>query len=158
MQHCAKHFNTHQDTILSSFLSHGEEGFFAEIRSRIRRAITEIAERQQYYLRLLDKKRALAQAENKDNAFLFRKDPTGDSGSLNNVIDHEVLAYLQSYDEPFPETGFIREILRFLQLLCEGHNTRLQAHKPSPLPLSASNFFVFSLELPANTNKQYRVL
>ena len=134
MQHCAKHSNSHQDTILSSFLSHGEEGFFAEIRSRIRRAITEIAERQQYYLRLLDKKRALAQAENKDNAFLFRKDPTGDSGSLNNVIDHEVLAYLQSYDEPFPETGFICEILRFLQLLCEGHNTRLQVHKIPPLP------------------------
>lgn len=74
-------------------------------------------------MRLLDKKRALAQAENKENLLLFRKDTVG---GLSNVIDYEVLEFLRSYDEPFPETGFIQEILRFLQLLCEGHHTRMQ--------------------------------
>ncbi len=49
-------------------------------------------------------------------------------GQLITEIDHEVLDYLKTNTEPFAESGFIREVLRFLQLLCEGHNLELQVN------------------------------
>ena len=46
----------------------------------------------------------------------------------NSKINYKLLAYLKSLDEEqYKEKGFIKPILRFLQLLCEGHNLDLQA-------------------------------
>jgi hypothetical protein len=111
-----------QDTIKESFQQEGQEGFFSELRSRFRRAVTEIKEKQQFYARLLEKKRALA-LEGESNRALFRRDSRG---QLTNEIDNELLKFLHDSDEPFQETGFMQKILRFLQLLCEGHNLHLQ--------------------------------
>lgn len=41
-------------------------------------------------------------------------------------MDHELLRYLRQTEVSYPESGFIRKILRFLQLLCEGHNKDMQ--------------------------------
>ncbi|KAL6077190.1 Inositol 1,4,5-trisphosphate receptor type 1, variant 2 [Balamuthia mandrillaris] len=109
-----------QDTILSAFYSGDADGFVASIRSRIRRSVVEIKEKQQYYLRRWELRRGLEPGES--SLDLLRS--TGNSNSSG--LSHRTLAMLQNNEEPFPESGFIKEILRFLQLLCEGHNLNLQ--------------------------------
>lgn len=101
-----------QKTIHEKFVgTETDEALFYEIRSRIRRSISEIKEKQQFYARKLEKQLALQvvteQTASKDELLL-------------QVLESE------DADESFPETGFIFEILRFLQLLCEGHNLALQ--------------------------------
>lgn len=77
---------TVQDTIYELFLSNSDGEFFLAIRSRIRRSMLEIKEKQ---LASKQEKSAIAQ-------------------------------------ETFVESGHILPLLRFLQLLCEGHNNQLQ--------------------------------
>ena len=188
--------------------SNGDEAFFCEIRSRIRRAIAEIKERQQFYARKAEKRKAL---QNDAIGALPSSSPspsspsttttsttmmTSNSSSSNNMsssnnagtastgggggggggisprtlavaatggamnlsssagstnglsgastgsgggggggssgaagagsFDTKMLEILLDDDEEFKETGFIGEVLRFLQLLCEGHNDCLQ--------------------------------
>jgi hypothetical protein len=111
------------------------------------------AEKQQFYFRLLERKRAQEHQRTEANAILFRNDKFG-YGALKapsswrveasrrtqhahthvvrivircrTGIDNELLAYLKRTEGSYPESGFIRKILRFLQLLCEGHNLDMQ--------------------------------
>lgn len=96
-------------------------------------------EKQQFYFRLLERKRAQEHQRTEANAILFRNDKFGyvdpqsrkvlqlySSLMRSTAIDHEMLRYLRQTEGSYPESGFIRKILRFLQLLCEGHNKDMQ--------------------------------
>jgi len=88
-----------QDTFLQLFTSgSADERFFFELRGRIRLAIPEIRDRKIFYLRKSE----------------------GEVGSGVRSVAGQFAS--------FPERGFIHKILRFLQLLCEGHNLDLQRY------------------------------
>ena len=118
--------------------------FFSEVRSRIRRAVAEIKERQQFYTRKLEKKRAamgvpiMASANSPPSmsstllcihihelTFVIKGTPTWKSKLEND--EKALLEVVKAQDDDkFQEVGYIFQILRFLQLLCEGHNLELQ--------------------------------
>jgi hypothetical protein len=58
---------------LARFKQHGEEGFFVELHSRMRKAATEIKEKQSFYDRLREKRKALEVTRTRENKFLFKK-------------------------------------------------------------------------------------
>ena len=155
--------NNHvQETIHSLFLSSSnDETFFYEIRSRIRRSMSEIKEKQQFYFRKLEKQMTENNINNNNNNNNNNNDNNDDNnnnnnnenddndddndhvggaGNLNLNHHHHLmnqpgfgielwnLIHSKNTDdtEKFQETGFILDILRFLQLLCEGHNLKLQ--------------------------------
>ncbi|KAF0982201.1 hypothetical protein FDP41_012062 [Naegleria fowleri] len=140
--------NIVQSYIYTLFKRGGSEKFFLSIRDRIRLSIDEIKERKAYHKRLEEKKQDSKQA--RALKLRARGDPvalnaaatpistpstdrnknsliggggilgTDDSSSENNQNDGD------DTQDVFEEKGHIEEILRFLQLMTEGHNADLQ--------------------------------
>eukprot|EP00026_Physarum_polycephalum_P000121 Phypoly_transcript_00121.p1 GENE.Phypoly_transcript_00121~~Phypoly_transcript_00121.p1 ORF type:complete len:2101 (+),score=228.03 Phypoly_transcript_00121:347-6649(+) len=114
-----------QDTIFDFFITSSDHVFFSEVRSRIRRAVAEIKERQQFYTRKLEKKRAAMGIPIITSPTSAPSTPTWKTKIEND--EKALLEVVKSQDDDkFQEVGYIFQILRFLQLLCEGHNLELQ--------------------------------
>ncbi|KAL9655967.1 hypothetical protein ABK040_007588 [Willaertia magna] len=98
-----------QTAIYETFKDFNSEPFFIAVRDRIRKSIIEIKEKKKF-------KKRMATLEEKPymvKAYALKK------------VKEEETSYL-SKKLTFNETGHIKLIMRFLQLLCEGHNTTLQ--------------------------------
>lgn len=110
-----------QDEIYNYFKSSSKAGnFFLEIRNRMRKGIDEIDEKRQFLMKKLEK-----QLSAPDSIASFLPNPSfnlyGDSDITPRTLndkDLKTVNELEDYDdEVFHETGFIAEILRFLQVL-----------------------------------------
>ncbi|EFC42710.1 predicted protein [Naegleria gruberi] len=122
--------NIVQGYIYSLFKKGSTERFFLSIRDRIRLSIDEIKERKAYYKRQQEKKQDFKQYRAKklrrgDNPGTVPATPTAQSSSSNQTDDNEK-ENEETFQEEFEEKGHIEEILRFLQLMTEGHNNDLQ--------------------------------
>ena len=165
-----------QDTIYEVWEGEkGNEQFFIEVRNRIRKAMIEVKERQEWHQRMssLRQQKQLARAAAApiaadakslvDELANFSFDiatintssssssipggaSLGDGGGSTvsrqtrprsyskaeqvHTSDTELDKMLREFDDeadqPYPEQGYIKLLLRFLQLLCEGHNLNMQ--------------------------------
>jgi len=123
-----------QGYIYNLFKRSGSERFFLSIRDRIRLSIDEIKERKAHYKRIQEKKQDIKQSRqaklrsNRGDAASM----TGVNDALSNLGNSVLVSSDDNEDEElgfqeeFEEKGHIEEILRFLQLMTEGHNTDLQ--------------------------------
>jgi hypothetical protein len=108
-----------QDDIYNYFKSSSKAGnFFLEIRNRMRKGIDEIDEKRQFLAKKLEKK-LLARS---DSISSLLPSPSfnlyGDTDNTPRTLNDEDLKTVNEIedDEVFHETGFIAEILRFLQV------------------------------------------
>jgi hypothetical protein len=130
-----------QDEIYNYFTTSDKaETFFLEIRNRMRRAMDELDEKRQFYLKRQEHQQALrdlidqtarhrSMSDSMPRFGLFRATSLFAGSVAKQTSDPEELKLIMELDdEKFNETGHITEILRFLQLLCEGHNLVMQNH------------------------------
>lgn len=96
-----------QDRMIRTMKQNKEGRFLSALRDRIRRAFAEIKERRSFFKRKTERLNALREAHRTRSS-----DLSADIATLEH--------------EEFIETGNIQYVLRFLQLLCEGHNLELQ--------------------------------
>ncbi len=106
--------NKHVQTeILNTFKSNPNCDLFVEIRTRMRKLLEDLEERK-IHSQKRERKNALV------SAFSLGFSLTGKSIA-------EAALEQQTEEKQMKDSGFIKQILRFLQLLCEGHNLELQS-------------------------------
>ncbi len=137
-----------QDDIYNYFKSSSKAGnFFLEIRNRMRKGIDEIDEKRQFLAKKLEKK-LLA----RDSVASLLPSPSfnlyGDTDNTPRTLNDEDLKTVNEIedDEVFHETGFIAEILRFLQV-------RPETSKYSRGELALTSYFSFCAKVTTSCCK-----
>ncbi|KAL9643554.1 hypothetical protein ABK040_010167 [Willaertia magna] len=133
-----------QEYLFHLFKTRSSEFFFFSIRDRIRLSIEEIKERKAFYKRIVEKQQDIRQFRVNQARYQHNQPAPPSLGTNETIGTSTAKKILQQsslkgpedqnatsdiseiVDEEFEETGHIREILRFLQLMTEGHNSDLQ--------------------------------
>jgi len=116
---------TVQANFLDNFQSFQKksESFFLELRHRLRRGITEIEDTKQFYLKHIQIIISTGEEHHQD---IIKTIPNTGSFISENLYQLVNDFIVHEKDDKYEASSSISEILRFLQLFCEGHNFQLQ--------------------------------